>query len=217
MIAVDHVIVIVADLDRAADRYLDELGLASVAGGRHQGHGTGNRIVPLGESYIELMAVVDRDEAASSPLGSWVTRRLLEGGEAPAALCLRTDDIAAAARRTGRAPLPMSRVRPDGVELAWHLVALDATLTEGLPFFIQWHVDEADHPGRTPIAHPSGAIGIDWVEIGGDGNRLASWLGDHDLPLRQVGGPPGLRRVAVAVEPGESIVIGPYETGSGSG
>ncbi len=98
MLAVDHVIVVVHDLDAAARRYDKQLGLGSVAGGRHAEHGTGNRIVPLGDSYIELMAVVDRDEAASSSLGSWVERRL---GEAPVALCLRTDDIEAAAESTG--------------------------------------------------------------------------------------------------------------------
>ena len=148
VLAVDHVIVVVEDLETAARRYDDELGLASVPGGRHVGHGTGNRIVPLGSSYIELMAVVDRDEAASSPVGSWVERRLAEVGEGPGALCLRTDDIEAAARRTGHQPLAMGRTRPDGVQLGWHLVAHDAAFGDGLPFFIQWHVDDADHPGR---------------------------------------------------------------------
>lgn len=208
MLAVDHVIVIVQDLDAAAHRYYDQHGLASVAGGRHGGHGTANRVVPLGSNYIELMAVVDRDEAASSPLGSWVARRLVEVGEAPAALCLRTDDIEAAARRTGREPLPMSRTRPDGVELDWHLVALDAALAEGLPFFIQWHVDDEDHPGREVAEHRWAALGIDWVELGGDQDRLASWLGEHDLPLRHGEGPPGPHRMAVAIANGDPIVIG---------
>ncbi len=52
----DHVIVIVHDLDAAASRYYEQHGLASVAGGRHPANGTANRIVPLGTSYIELMA-----------------------------------------------------------------------------------------------------------------------------------------------------------------
>src|SRR5262245_6695165 len=78
VLALDHVIVVVADLDSAAGRLYREHGLASVAGGRHAGHGTGNRIVPLGSTYIELMAVVDPDEAASSPVGSWVGQRVIE-------------------------------------------------------------------------------------------------------------------------------------------
>ncbi len=208
VLALDHVIIVVADVDSAARRLYQEHGLASVAGGHHAGHGTGNRIVPLGSNYIELMAVVDRDEAASSPLGSWVAQRLVEVGEGPVALCLRTDDITATARRTGYTPLAMSRTRPDGVELAWQLVALQAALAEGLPFFIHWHVDDADHPGRELVEHRCAPIGIDWVEIGGDEDRLASWLGGHELPLRHVQGPPGPHRLAVARAAGEPILIG---------
>jgi glyoxalase-like protein len=208
VLAVDHVIVAVRNLEEAARRYDDQYGLTSLAGGRHPGHGTGNRIVPLGSSYIELMAIVDRDEAASSPLGSWLARRLVEVGEVPVALCLRTDDIDAIAQRTGREPLAMSRTRPDGVELEWDLVALDAALTDGLPFFIQWHVDEADHPGRARVEHRCGAVGIDWVELGGDPNQLAAWLGGHELPLRYVDGEPGPRRMAVGTANGEPVVIG---------
>lgn len=208
VLAIDHVIVTVEDLDAAADRYFEQWGLASVAGGRHPGHGTGNRIVPLGGSYIELMAVIDRDEAMSSPIGSWVERRLRGRGESPAALCLRTDDIDGAARRTGHEPLAMSRTRPDGVKLTWRLVALDAALNEGLPFFIQWLVHDADHPGRGVVEHRCAATGIDWVELGGDKDRLAGWLGQHALSLPHVEGAPGPHRVAVAVANGEPIVIG---------
>jgi hypothetical protein len=208
VLAVDHVIVAVADLDDAARRYDEQHGLTSVAGGRHPGHGTGNRIVPLGDSYIELMAVVDADEAASSPLGSWLGQRLVDVGEGPAALCLRTDDIEAVARRTRRQPLAMSRTRPDGVELQWHLVALDAALTDGLPFFIQWHVADADHPGRAPVEHRRRAVGIDWVEVGGDPDTLAVWLGPNDLGLRPVEGAAGPRRVAVGLADGNPLVIG---------
>jgi hypothetical protein len=207
VLAVDHVIVAVHELDAAALRFSEEYGLASVEGGRHPGHGTGNRIVPLGDNYIELMAVVDRDEASSSPLGSWLEQRLVEVGEGPAALCLRTDDIQAAAERAGLRPLPMSRTRPDGVELTWHLVALDAALTEGLPFFIQWHVDDADHPGRALVEHGRNPVGIDWVELGGDRDRLAAWLGPHELPLRHSEGAAGPQRIAVAVADGDQIMI----------
>jgi Glyoxalase-like domain len=207
VLAIDHVIVLVHDLDGAAERLYDLNGLASMAGGRHAGYGTGNRIVPLGDSYIELMAGVDRDKAVASPLGSWVERRLAEVGEAPVAVCLRTDDIEATARRTGHPALAMSRTRPDGVTLDWQLVALEAALTQGLPFFIQWHVDDSEHPGRTSVEHRCTPTGIEWVELGGDEDRLASWLGEQDLPVRHVDPSPTLR-FAVGVAGGEPIVIG---------
>ena len=207
MLAVDHVIVAVEDLDAAARHYEDEYGLASLVGGRHPGHGTGNRIVPLGDSYIELMALVDRHEAAASPLGSWLARRLVQVGEGPAGLCVRTDDLVAAARRTGNDPLRMSRTRPDGVELAWRLVAIDGGLTHGLPFFIEWKVDDVDHPGRQQVGHRRPPAGIDWVEFGGDQEQLAAWLGAHDLPLRPVDGAPGPHRIGLAMADGEPVII----------
>ncbi|HEY6653120.1 MAG TPA: VOC family protein, partial [Solirubrobacterales bacterium] len=60
---IDHVIYATADLDGAAARVESELGLSVVPGGRHEGHGTHNRIVPLGGGYLELMAVADPHEA----------------------------------------------------------------------------------------------------------------------------------------------------------
>jgi hypothetical protein len=51
----DHVIYAVDDLDAAASLMSDREGLASVPGGRHEGWGTANRIVPLGGSYLELI------------------------------------------------------------------------------------------------------------------------------------------------------------------
>ena len=74
----DHVLIAVDDLEAAAKEVEERLGLASVAGGRHHGLGTANRIVPLGETYLELVAVVDDAEAAASGFGSWVG-----GGEHP--------------------------------------------------------------------------------------------------------------------------------------
>jgi hypothetical protein len=51
-------------------------------------------------------------------------------------------------------------------------------------------------------------LGIDWVEIGGDRDRPASWLGHHELHLRHVAGASGPHRVAVAIANREPIVIG---------
>ena len=57
---IDHVLYAVRDLDEAASRLATEWGLATSDGGRHPGHGTANRIVPLGSDYIELIAIVDQ-------------------------------------------------------------------------------------------------------------------------------------------------------------
>jgi hypothetical protein len=81
VLALDHVIVMVQDLDAAARRCYEATGLASVAGGRHPGHGTGNRIVPLGGSYIERTRRsrlcggrhrLGRDRRRRGQLSSWL-------------------------------------------------------------------------------------------------------------------------------------------------
>lgn len=203
-LALDHAIIVTRDADRAADLLLDRYGLGSVVGGRHEGHGTGNRIVPLRPDYLELMTVVDETEAAASPLGQWVTDRSADGDRL-AALCLRTDDLDAVAARLGLYPVEMSRVREDGEVLRWRLAGLEATLTRSLPFFIQWEVPDDAHPGRMDAAHTTEPAGIAWIELGGDATELEEWLGPHDLPIRLVAGPPGIHRLAVTTAAGEVL------------
>jgi hypothetical protein len=61
-----------ADLDAAAERLQAELGLLAVGGGRHDGLGTRNRIVPLGDgSFLELLG-------CRSPSPSRVCRFFIE-------------------------------------------------------------------------------------------------------------------------------------------
>jgi len=69
VLRIDHVVYATSDLHRAGERFLDELGLASVPGGTHPGWGTANRIVPLGTAYVELLAVVDPGVAQADPIG----------------------------------------------------------------------------------------------------------------------------------------------------
>jgi len=207
VLAIDHLIVTVADLDTAARRLQQRYGLASRSGGRHPGHGTGNRIIPLGADYLELMAVVDAAEAAASPLGRWVAARTRHG-DAPAALCLRTDDISGVAARLGEPPQAMSRLRPDGRRLSWRLAGLEAALSrEAMPFFIQWDVAPDEHPGREPASHTVHPAGIAWVEVGVRPEALDARLGPNDLDLRPVPGSPGPGRFGIALAPNQVIIV----------
>jgi hypothetical protein len=200
-LAIDHVILCMPDLDAAAHTLFEAHGLASVSGGRHPGHGTGNRIVPLGGNYVELMGIVDPAEASTSPMGRWVADEIGRGTRL-LAVCLRTDDIVALGERLGLEPLAMSRATPSGETLSWRLVGLDRALgPDHLPFFIQWD-DPARHPGGDRAAHRVKPEGIAWVELGGDPGRIRSWLGDHDLDLRLAGGPPGLRAIGIRTAAG---------------
>ena len=178
-LAPDHLVICVDDLDEAEQRFVSEHGLSSLVGGRHPGHGTANRIIPLGDSYIELVAVVDASEAAESSFGSWV---LSEASDPPRvnALCLRTDDISLLASDRDIEPVAMSRARPDGSTLSWKLAGIERTISDGYPFFVEWEVEDHELPGRTAIDHPAGPTRLESVEVVGDKEHLESWISGAD-------------------------------------
>jgi glyoxalase-like protein len=141
----DHVLIAVDDLDAAAQEVERRHGLVSVEGGRHQGLGTANRIVPLGETYLELVAVVDEAEAAESGFGSWVA-----GGALPRLLgwCVRTDELDEVAGRLKLTITDGARARPEGTMLRWRIAGLERSAEEpSLPFFIEWGAG-TPYPGR---------------------------------------------------------------------
>jgi Glyoxalase-like domain len=145
MMELDHVLIAVSDLEASAREVEQRHGLASVDGGRHQGLGTANRIVPLGETYLELVAVVDEAEAAQSGFGGWVA-----GGELPRMLgwCMRTDELDAVAGRLGLTIADGARARPDGTVLHWRMAGLERSAEEStLPFFIEWGAG-TPYPGQ---------------------------------------------------------------------
>jgi Glyoxalase-like domain len=190
MMEVDHVLIAVVDLEAAAKEVEERYGLASVEGGRHQGFGTANRIVPLGETYLELVAVVDRAEAAASGFGSWVG-----GGERPRLLgwCLRTDALDAVARRLGLTIADGSRARPDGTVLRWRMAGLERSAEEpSLPFFIEWGAG-TPYPGR---ALAQSAL-IEQVRLQGDPDRVEEWLSGADVPISVSEGRPALRSIVL--------------------
>lgn len=205
MVAFDHVIVTTPDVDATAQRLRDEHGLAAIAGGRHPGHGTANRIIPLGTDYVELMYVADPEEARDSMLGSAVISRAADG-ESVAAVVLRVEDVREVEARVGVEGLDMSRRRDDGAELSWRLAGLERMFaTTPGPGFITWAMPDDLHPGRGEAPHRVEPRGIVWLEVGGDPGPWREWA-DAGLDLRFVDGPPGPLRVAIATATGEIVL-----------
>jgi Glyoxalase-like domain len=204
---IDHVLYAVRDLDAAGAEFAERYGLGSVAGGTHPGWGTANRIIPLGESYLELIAAVDPAEAAASEVGGAVLAATADGDRL-FGWCVATGDLEGVARRLGLEVVEGSRARPDGTTLSWRLAGTGVGLRDGaLPFFIEWDGAPELHPGAADADHRSGPSGIAWVEVSGDERRLRDWLGeDAGLPVRATDGVPSLARVAIATADGELVL-----------
>jgi hypothetical protein len=182
-VRIDHVIYGTADLAAAAVRIQADLGLTAVAGGRHDGQGTLNRIVPLADgSYLELLAVADPAEASGSRIGALVQAAIARG-DGLLAWAVAVDDIATVAARLGTEIVTVGR---DG--MTGRLTGAAEALAEPcLPFFIE-------RPGASGApASPA----VRWIEVAGDAARLADWLGDAQLPVRVVAGAPRVCALAV--------------------
>ena len=182
---IDHVIWVADDLHPTADRLADEHGLPGGGGGRHVGIGTHNRVFPLGGGYLEVLAIADREEAATSAIG----RAVAAAPDGLFAWAVAVDDVPAEAQRLG---LEVTSIERGGLTARLTGVA-QAMAEPWLPFFIQRDPGIAD-PGAS-----GDAGGIAWLELSADPERLRAWLaGGEDLPLRYAAGEaPGLRAVGL--------------------
>jgi hypothetical protein len=185
-VRVDHVIYGTADLDATAARLRAQLGLLATDGGRHDGLGTRNRIVPLGDgSFLELLAVADPGEATRSKLGA-ALQAAIARGEGLLGWAVAVEDLQPVVERLGT---PITHVGRQGMTA--RLTGLDEALAEpSLPFFIERA--SAHAPPRT-----ADAAGICWIEVAGDARRLRHWLGGAELPVRVVEGKPAVRAVGL--------------------
>jgi hypothetical protein len=160
--------IVVSDLDRASRELAEAHGLTALTGGNHPGRGTANKIVPLGGDYLELITVVDRDEAARND-HSFVLHALDRGWRF-AAWALRSDDLEADAalfRDAGVAtvgPLDGSRQRPDGSVLRWRSLH-PAGRDLAMPFLIEWEVEHGQHPGAQTVEHRAGKVGFSGIDL----------------------------------------------------
>jgi hypothetical protein len=198
---VDHVVLGVSDLSDAADRLGRAFGLTSIGGGRHRGWGTANRLVPLGESYLELVAVVDPDEAAAAPFGRWVVEMIATGSGW--GWVVRTEAILAVADRLGLVVADGSRLGADGRSVTWKLAGVEqARQNPFLPFFIQWGRN-TPLPGRGMVGSGSGSDLLSELTVAGDVQAIYDWLG-QDLPpaVTVVPGTAGVTAIQVETNSG---------------
>jgi catechol 2,3-dioxygenase-like lactoylglutathione lyase family enzyme len=120
MLGIDHVVILVNDLDAACEDYA-ALGFTVVPGGEHADGATHNALIAFADgSYLELLAF-----RQPSPDHRWW--RHVEIGEGLIDWALLPDNISralATIREQGtpfEGPVPGGRQRPDGREIAWQM------------------------------------------------------------------------------------------------
>ena len=210
LLALDHVVIVVRDLDRTVADY-EAAGFTVVPGGRHPGRNTRNALVVFEDgAYLELIAY-----HAPSPEERWW--RVLDAhgeGLVDFALLPKDIDAAVAAARarglTGLAERPGRRSRPDGVEIAWQSAR---PASSDLPFLC---ADLTPRALRVPEGevrrHANGVTGIGEVrvavrDLAATLARYRAYLGDEcvaDGEIRLQG-----FRITFAVEPQRSRDEGP--------
>jgi catechol 2,3-dioxygenase-like lactoylglutathione lyase family enzyme len=146
---IDHLVIAVDDPDQAVAALAEVLGLDEGGGGRHEQLGTFNRLIWLGDTYLELIGVFDRTLAAASWVGA-PTIRALDRGGGLATWAIASDDIRADAARLRAAgsdlaaPIGGERVRPDGAVVRWTLAAPPRLDPDAAPFLIEHDAGAAE-------------------------------------------------------------------------
>jgi hypothetical protein len=118
----DHLVVLVRDLDRAIRDY-ETLGFTVTLGGEHADGLTSNALIPFKDSsYLELVAFLDPDDPRDNV---WGWRPFLSSGGGLIDYCAASDDLQADVRRLEdlgfdvEGPTDGGRRLPDGAEIRW--------------------------------------------------------------------------------------------------
>jgi hypothetical protein len=165
---VDHLVVLVRDLDRAVRDY-ETLGFVVTPGGEHADGLTRNALIPFTDgSYLELVAFLDPDDPRDNV---WGWRPFLFFGGGLIDYCVASDDLRADVQRLENlgfdvnGPADGGRRLPDGTELKWRTARIQQD-GRVLPFLIEDLTSRSLRvPNGPPTEHPNGAAGISRLEI----------------------------------------------------
>jgi hypothetical protein len=174
-------------------------------------------IVPLGSQYLELIAIVDPQEAEGSRLGRRLAHALKEG-RTFVAWALRTqslEGVGARLRAAGWNLPPViegSRNRPDGQVLSWRTQDFEtAGEPSAIPFVIEWRVPDSLHPGEAEASHRGGTTALRRVVIGARDPRrirlqLEVLLGESDLYEVREAAVDGVAELVLADDNGQLVI-----------
>ncbi|GCE48912.1 glyoxalase-like protein [Thermosporothrix hazakensis] len=167
----DHIIIGVDDLERATSIFNDSLGLAVSGGGEHPTGGTANRIIVIGDTYLELITVRKPEEAQQSML-----ERMAKGNGyfnyVIASNRIHSDSEAIQQRGISViGPYAGELKSSDGKYRGWMRTDIERSdLVQRYPFLIQHDSTGEERRFRlagwqTPPAHPLGATRVYSVAV----------------------------------------------------
>lgn len=191
MLRIDHLAVSCTDLAAGAAWVEDRLGVPMQAGGAHPLMGTHNRLLGLGDVYLEVIAI---DPTAAAPAHPrWFGLDRFDGPPRLTNWIAACDDLdAELARGPAGAGHPVALSRG---AYRWRMAVPETGL---LPFdnlfpaLIEWQGDAHPAPALTDRGIRLASLTVTHPEAGLLGNRLAGQIADGRLRL--VAGPvAGLR------------------------
>lgn len=151
--SVDHIMMLSPSVSVASEYILEKTGVEPVYGGEHEGMGSCNYLISLGNGqYLEILAPV-----ASSPQPGEhdivkVCRTLQQ--PQPFMVCMAAEDLNNVAAVLADheidavGPEDWQRRRPDGEMMVWQLVTCFGNrFGPVFPFFIKW--GDCEHPATT--------------------------------------------------------------------
>jgi len=161
VIGLDHVVVAVRDLDKAAATFR-RLGFALTPRGHHPEWGTTNHCLMFPTDYVQLLAAEGPGSEAEK-VRSFAARR-----EGAIELSFGCDDGAGAAARLRQAGLKIGTPRslsrrlddPEGTVLMFSEVPLPPDATPGVTGRLVQHITRERERHPEWLAHPNGALGI---------------------------------------------------------
>lgn len=186
--ALDHVIVLVHEVDAATRDYARLLGRTPSWRGEHPGQGTANALFRLENGYLELLA-----PAGPGPIGDGLRARLAAAGEGPLGFALATADADACCASLRARGLPaadpapgLGRDEPSGAWRRWRTVMLPADAARGIVVFGIEHVTPAEIlPPAQALGAPAAAVaGLDHLVVRSDAPEAAIAFYRDGLGLR---------------------------------
>ncbi|MGX7745625.1 VOC family protein [Rhodopseudomonas parapalustris] len=173
--AIDHLVVLVSDLNEAVATY--QTLLARAPAWRSGDDGSDNVLFTFDNMSLELMA-----PSGSGPIAERLRTLIKLQGEGIASLCFRVADAAAARHRLERValqPTPVTEVegrdRTTGATLTWKRTRTATEATRGVRLFFLELGSERPH---SPVTGPAPVVGLDHLVIStADPNRAAALYG----------------------------------------